>query len=372
MNKKIAVVGKGTAGVLTFNHFNHYTDAEVTCYYDSNTKEQSVGEGSQLPLPQELNATLGLEFHDVKELFESTFKTAIKYEGFGKTNYMHTFDMPNLSIHFNATQLQKYIFNKYENQFIEKKITSHNDIDADYIIDCTGKPKDFNNCNVAEYIPVDTALIKQCYVKEPFDYTLTKARPYGWVFGIPLKNRVSFGYLFKQSINTQQDIEDDLDELLNELGYTTFTEPKVIKFDNYYRKKNYTDRVFYNGNASFFLEPMEATSLTTVDRINRNIFDIITYGISIDNANKQYQDWFKECQDIITLHYLGKPRYDTEFWKYAHNLAQDCWSNPSTRLIEILNNLDNPNYQMHDVYGTWYQSGFIQNMKGLGINYAKK
>jgi len=371
MTKKIVVVGKGTAGVLTFNHFNYYTDAQVICYYDSNTKEQSVGEGSQLPLPQELNATLGLEFHNVKELFDSTFKTAIKYEGFGKTDYMHTFDMPNLSIHFNASELQKYIFNKFSKQFIEKEISSYDDIDADYIIDCTGKPKDFTDYHIAEYIPVDTALIKQCYVKEPFDYTLTKARPYGWVFGIPLQNRVSFGYLFKSSINSKEEIEKDLDNLLNELGYTTYTDAKVIKFDNYYRKINYTDRVFYNGNASFFLEPMEATSLTTVDRINRNIFDIITYNISLDNSNKAYQDWFKECQDVITLHYLGKPRFDTEFWNYAHNLAQDCWSNPSNKLLDILNNLDNPNYEMYDVYGTWYQSGFKQNMKGLGINYVK-
>ena len=40
-------------------------------------------------------------------------------------------------------------------------------------------------------------------------------------------------------------------------------------------------------------------------------------------------------------------------------------------LKDILHNLNNPNYEMLDVYGTWYQSGFKQNMKGLGINYVK-
>jgi len=368
---KIAVIGKGTAGILAFNHFNFYTDAEVVCYYSGDIKEQSVGEGSQLGLPIELNHTLGLEFHDVKKLFNSTFKTAIRYEGFGKSDYYHTFDMPNLSIHFNASELQKYIFNKFSKQFIEKEINSYDDIDADYIIDCTGKPKDFTNYHTAEYIPVDTALIKQCYVKEPFDYTLSKARPYGWVFAIPLQNRVSFGYLFKRNINNKKEIEKDLDLLLDELGYTSFSDSSYLEFNNYYRKINYTDRIFYNGNASFFLEPMEATSLSTVDLINRNIYDIIMHEVSIDNANTRYIKWFKECQDVITLHYLGKPRFDTKFWKYAHNLAQDCWSNPSNKLLEILNNLDNPNYRLYDFYGTWYPSGFRQNMKGLGINYVK-
>ena len=372
MNKKLAVVGKGTAGVLTFNHFNFYTDYEVVCYYDSNTEEQSVGEGSQLPLPIELNETLGLEFHDVQDLFDSTYKKAIKYEGFGKSDYYHTFDMPSLSIHLNATKLQKYIHNKFEKQFVEKQISTHDDIDADYIIDCSGKPKDFSEHHIASYIPVDSAVIKQCYVTKPFDYTLTLARPYGWVFAIPLQNRVSFGYLYKQGINTKKEIEDDLDNVLKELSYTSFTDAKHIRFDNYYRKQNYTDRVFYNGNASFFLEPMEATSLTTVDRINRNIFDILSYNIPVDTYNDSYIDWFKQCQDVITLHYLGKPRYDTEFWNYAHSLAQDCWANMGDSLKDILNNIDNPNYEMLDVYGTWYKSGFKQNMKGLGINYVKK
>ena len=31
--KKIAVIGKGTAGSLTYNHFKHYTDFEIDVYY---------------------------------------------------------------------------------------------------------------------------------------------------------------------------------------------------------------------------------------------------------------------------------------------------------------------------------------------------
>lgn len=368
---KIAVVGKGTAGVLAFNHLKHYTDAEVICYYTSNKKEQSVGEGSQLFLPQELYKTLGLEFHDVQELFDATYKKAIKYEGFGKTDYYHTFEMPNLSIHFNAVKLQKYIFDKYESNFVEKYVQSYDQIDADYIVDCTGQPNDFEDHNIAEYIPVNTAVVKQCYVTKPFDYTLTKARPYGWVFAIPLQNRVSFGYLYDRSINTNEEVEDDLNRVIKELKYTPFTDAKTIEFNNYYRKNNYEENVFFNGNASFFLEPMEATSLTTVDKINRTIFDIIYRGKDIKDANNEYQTWFKEVQDIITMHYLPTPKYDTEFWKTAKEKATNCWSNPLPRLVHLLNNINDPLFYMEDYYGTWYKAGFLQNMKGLGINYVK-
>ena len=371
---KLTVLGKGTAGSLTYNHFSFFSDMEIECIYDSNIQEQSVGEGSTLQLPRLLSQTINLKYEDLY-LIDGNYKKGIHYINWGNRDYFHNFSLGEMSIHFNAVKLQELLYKKNKNKvkFIDKNINSYGDVDSDYIIDCRGKPNDYTDYYKAKYIPINSALITHCSWDKPiYDYTLCIARPYGWVFAIPLQNRVSFGYLFKEGINTKKEIEDDLNNVLKELGYTSFTDAKHIKFDNYYRKQNYTDRVFYNGNASFFLEPMEATSLTTVDRINRNIFDIINYGVSIDTANQSYIDWFKECQDIITLHYLGKPRYDTRFWKYAHTLAQDCWSNASDRLIEILNNLDNPNYHMHDVYGTWYQSGFIQNMKGLGINYVKK
>ena len=35
---KLAVIGKGTAGSLTYNHFAHYTDWEIECYYYSLSK----------------------------------------------------------------------------------------------------------------------------------------------------------------------------------------------------------------------------------------------------------------------------------------------------------------------------------------------
>lgn len=369
--KKIAVIGKGTAGSLTYNHFKHYTDFEIDVYYDSNKKEQAVGEGTTLNIPEELNITLGTEFHDLPKI-DGNFKTSILYEGFGPTDYHHTFFMPNISIHMNAVKLQEYIYEKRKGEvnFIDKNIDDYNDIDSDYVIDCSGTPKDLSGDEyfAGEYIPVNTALVKQCSWNSPqFTHTLTKAMKHGWVFGIPLANRISFGYLYNRDINNKEEIKEELDQLIHQYNLVNDLGSSHIEFNNYFKKQNYTDRIAWNGNASFFLEPMEATSLATVEEINRRIFDI-THGVkTLEKANQEYYYWFKQVQDIITMHYLAGSKYDTEFWSHAKKLATECLSIKSPEWQRILYNLDNPNFRLQQSYGSWGMESVRQNVNSLGI-----
>jgi hypothetical protein len=34
-----------------------------------------------------------------------------------------------------------------------------------------------------------------------------------------------------------------------------------LEFQSYYKKNNFSSKVIYNGNSSFFIEPLEATSI---------------------------------------------------------------------------------------------------------------
>jgi hypothetical protein len=282
---------------------------------------------------------------------------------------MHTFPMPNSSIHFNAVKLQNLLreLNKDRVNFINKNINI-NDIDADYILDCSGKPNNFDDYKKAKYIPVNTAVVKQCKWDYPkYYYTLCIAAKYGWVFGIPLQDRISFGYLYNRNINNKKEILDDLDEIINTYSLKSNKDFNYIEFNNYYRKKNYTKNIFYNGNKSFFLEPMEATSLATIDDINRDVFDLIYKNRTVKQVNDRYDNWFKEVQDVITLHYLAGSRFKNEFWSYAENLAKECINKKSKKYEDILNNYKNNNYQIHGNYGTWGVHSFRQNIIGLGL-----
>lgn len=366
MKQKIAIIGKGTAGSLTYNHFRHYTNMDIDVYYDSSIKEQTVGEGTTLNIPEQLNITLGMEFQDLPKI-NGNFKTSIFYQGFGENDYHHNFFMPNISIHMNAVMLQEYIFNHEKSKsinFIDKNIKNYDEVDADFVIDCSGTPKNMQDYWNADYIPVDSALVKQYQWDRPeFTYTLTKAMEHGWVFAIPLANRVSYGYMFNSSFNTHAEVEAELDALVNKESIHRLE----VSFGNYFKKENFTDRVFWNGNASYFLEPMEATSLATVEEVNRKIFDVMAKKKTKEKANLEYEEWFKEVQDIITMHYLAGSKYKTEFWINAKSLAEKCASIKTKRFQDILYNYDNEKYYLDRSYGSWGLPSVRSNIDNLGI-----
>lgn len=369
---KLAVIGKGTAGSLAYNHFANYTDWEIECYYDTLVKEQSVGEGTTITLPRTLHYTLGFEFHQMKQ-FNGNYKNGIHYIDWAEENYMHTFPAPDISMHFSAVDLQRYIADKNKNRVAFKDIKVNNvyDIDADYIIDCSGTPNKFDDFEFAKYIPVNTAYVRQCNWDYPkYDYTICIAAEWGWIFGIPLSNRMSWGYMYNQQITDHEVIKKQLLEVIDNYGMKPTAQENRLDFNNYYRKENFFENIAYNGNASFFLEPMEATSLTTVDNINRKIYDSIVNKESIAEHNAWYTRTFKELQDIIVMHYLGATKYDNEFWTYAKKLATDCLSDnklTKKQYTEILDNINNIGFDLVYDYGVWRMHSFNQNINSLGI-----
>lgn len=370
---KISIIGKGTAGILSANHFASYTkddEVEIECYYDSSIQEQTVGEGTTVDVPLMLNQTQGLEFHDIFNLLNGNFKTGIHYLGWGKQDFMHTFPMPNASIHFNAVMLQNYLKDKLSDRvkFIDSNV-HWTELNSDYVIDCSGKPNDMNNYYKAKSIPVNAALVYQCsWLKPEYTHTLCIAHKYGWIFGIPLQDRISFGYMYNTEFNNKKEIDKELQLVIEQYGYSVNDFPLELEFNNYFKKENYTENVAFNGNASFFLEPMEATSIATIDEINRHTYDVMFNGYNPNVANRIYREWFQRVQDIIVLHYLAGSQYDTKFWKHAVSLAENNFSNRSTNLNIIMDNVieDKEVFGVTN-YGTWTLDSFKQNIKGLGI-----
>lgn len=227
--------------------------------------------------------------------------------------------------------------------------------------------------------PVNSVHINQCEWSSPrFNHTLAIARPYGWVFGIPLDNRCSVGYLYNNTINNIQDIINDINNIFKEFDLEPNGNPVSFNFNSYYRKNNFTNRLGYNGNASFFIEPLEALSTGIIDSINRNMFDLIAGNITYKTANEIYLDNVMATENVIMMHYLNQSVFDTEFWAYAKDLAIQCLG---TRLkndqhfidmYDEIKNIKDQTYlnitQNTPEYGNWWHGSFVQNFRGMKIN----
>ena len=385
--KKIAIIGRGTAGSLSaalFNYYNKNKEYEIDWYFNPNINPLSVGEGSTLTFPMNIGPQLDMGYTEAHKL-DCTNKIGIKKIGWnGNGNYLHEFPLGQSGLHFNATSFQNHILDKLSKDvnIKETNITDLNKIDASYIINCTGKPKDYTEFSQAKYIPVNAAFVTQCYWEKPeFDYTLCVARPYGWVFGVPLQNRCSIGYIYNENINSLKEVKEDVKEIFSQFNLIPSSETNSLTFKNYHRKVNYTERISYNGIASFFLEPLEATSTHMGIDINESSFRYLFREDKplLSDMNARYIRQQTETERMIMLHYLAGSPYKTPFWDYAQLQGEKCIietsddnfkkmvSHSNLYLKENRNTWWGEHIHNNIELGQWGISSHNQNLKGLNL-----
>lgn len=380
---KVTVVGRGTVGCSSVAYYLKYTSWEIDWIYDPNINPTPVGEGTTLTFPNDVRDTLNFSYDDLRKL-NGTVKTGIYKEGWGVSGkpFYHNFPIGNTGIHFTAAEFQSYYF---ETLSKNKRVTAkeghyigEHSVDSDFILDCSGSPDSLNaDYVIPKHITVNSAFVTQCYWDYPrFDYTLTLARPYGWVFGIPLRNRCAIGYLYNKNINTLEEVQQDVQNVFDEYGLVPSVQTRNINFDNYYRKQNFSDRVAYNGNKSFFLEPLEATSTGVSSTISKISVMNWTKTVPLYECNRAYTNVMDEIESMMCLHYMAGSKYKTDFWDHAKEVSLDKITKEikkDSRFADVLKISIDRNivdYSQPSVFadaGSWNINAFTMNVNGLGI-----
>lgn len=404
MKRKIAIIGKGTGGALSAAYtLRAHSRDEIVWYYDPAIPTQAVGEGTTLQFPQELFASIGFTYWDLEKELDGSLKLGLWKEGWGKEGkfFFHDFMPPYTALHFNAHKLQDYVVKTIKDKVkIKEENISHDRIDADAIIDCTGRPPRLVGAdtdpefNISEYIPVNSVYVTQCWWDAAaFQYTLTIAKKHGWVFGIPLRNRCSIGYLYNNKITSLEEVKEDVQSIFKQFNLTPSDTTNSFSFNNYYRKKNFDGRVTYNGNASFFLEPIEATSFANM----LNVLDLFTskldFKMSDSTCNALYHELLVQMENMIMLHYFAGSTYDTPFWKFAKDKGNECMKvaikdekfrsmiqdtkkvTSLQQALSLCQGMISP-YRTSikrsptQHYGNWWLGSYWTNLKGMGIDKA--
>lgn len=387
--KKLAVIGRGTVGCVSALQLKlNFPDAEVQWHYDPSINPQSVGEGTTLILPKLLSDTINFSSKDYSKV-DGYVKTGIFKDGWSSDgkSFLHDFPPPAVALHFNAVKMQDYIYGRLKDHvnIFEQNITPE-DIDADYIIDCSGKPNNFKNHTMSGFIPVNSVHVTQCFWEAPkFSHTLTIARPYGWVFGIPLQNRCSIGYMYNSDINTLDEVKEDVKAIFRDYSLTPSNTTSSFAFKNYYKNKNFNERSCSNGNASFFLEPLEAMSFGMASSVLNGAMDYISGLRSLDNINSEYGRLISNVESIIMMHYFAGSKYKTDFWDFAKERGEACmnYAKYSEHFCDMVKTAKpardfgtfpedilysgKASIDFMELNNLWWAGSFSQNLDGLGI-----
>ena len=325
---KVAIIGKGLAGILTAMAWKaHYPATEIEIYYDPFSPIEPVGSGSwpnMLDLITEFQTTNPECWPSWRDAdWDQTVKTGISYKGWGK-DWFHDFGMNRVAMHFDP---KKFCDDMARNFKCIPKRVGYN-IDADFIYDCGGSPFSGRECSSESWDrytllqnPLNRVLLAET---DPYSsvYCTTDsiATKDGWTFVIPLQSRTSVGYMFNSDITSDNEALDNFAEQFGEhrlLGFRSF--------HNYMAKNPVIDgRIFMNGNKYFFIEPLEATSVTGymvwIERTLRYIMEGANLKDMVDDNQRDIQ----ENANFLLYHYAHGSEFDTPFWDYAKGLYKPC------------------------------------------------
>ena len=374
---KITVVGAGNGGSFTALHFGWYTrtnpDVEVELIYNPETKPERVGQATLLDPPGLLWAATDFNWYHNK--IHATMKSGILYEGWGKKSdeVFHPFPSNSMAMHYCPWEMQKSVLDSGHFKVTEDEVDPK-DVDADYVFDCRGKPKDFTDYEDLTN-PINAAILaKPNWNTAEANWSRHVATPYGWTFIIPThevspSNDYCIGYCYNSDITSREEAEK------NFLNMFDVEIKKHVSFKNYVAKSPIIDdRIFLNGNRLFFLEPLESSSTQTYIEWTRMIYDnIIHKNGSIYKSEREILEYINQVKNFVLWHYQFGSKYDTPFWDYAKTLVfEDSKFNEFLKYAK-----DNDNYHLIPTsyggstplhqYGQWPLFSFKNWLDGMTV-----
>lgn len=276
-----------------------------------------------------------------------------------------------LSLHFDSILLGKYLkkkslelgvnhvidtifdIGKNEEELVEKVITKNQkEYECDFIFDCSGQSRaiisTFNDFDVwpFPFLTLNSALSFNLEPNEDIGcWTEAIALDYGWLWKIPLQNRIGCGYIFD---DRYLDFEYAKEEIENFLGHKIKVE-KELTFEPGYVDKPWNRNCIAIGMSQSFVEPLEATSLgscvmqlykftSIIQDINRIENEEGEEPQDLENSEEIYidEEFFslkqleynedvnnltREIADFLLLHYYVN-KGDSDFWETRKELFQ--------------------------------------------------
>jgi len=295
----------------------------------------------------------------------------------------------NFAYHMNATAYAAYLRQKSEKagvKRIEGRIKQVQNDEAgnissllledgepvlgDVFIDCTGfrglligDNLDVGYEDWSHWLAADSAIAVQTQaVEAPRPYTRAIAHSAGWVWRIPLPNRVGNGIVYASQFLSDDEAQNTL---LANLTGQTITEPRQLRFKTGRRKKAWHKNCIAIGLSSGFLEPLESTSIHLVTTAILRLMKLFPFGgnttMLAEQFNREAQLELETVRDFVILHYHQTQRNDSKFWDHYRNMAV-----PDS-LVHRMAMFRENGYAWPDDVGLFRVDSWVQVMMGQGL-----
>ena len=260
------------------------------------------------------------------------------------------------SLHFDAIKFANYLkenhceevehvsadvvnFEESEKGIESLKLDNGLTITADLFVDCTG----FSSLLLGEYLkepfisynnilPNDSAWATQVpytdIEKELVPYTECTAIENGWVWNIPLWERIGTGYVYSSKHVSDEDAKQEFIEHLKSKKYdVSGCKFKKIPMRIGRHERSFVKNVVAIGLSAGFIEPLESNGLFTVHENLIDLWKILRRGLPSGYMKNTYNAAtsckFDEFAEFVAIHYSFTQRDDTQYWRDNMNRDYD-------------------------------------------------
>jgi len=181
----------------------------------------------------------------------------------------------------------------------------------------------------------------------------------GWVWEIPLWNRLSVGYCYSKKFCFASDAVEEFNIFCEEKYNCKPSNAYYIPFESGKRQEAWIGNVVSIGLSYSFIEPLESTGLLTTHESITALVDVLSFRnreinkMDIDGFNYVLDKKVDYFADFIGFHYGFSTRCDSPYWDHVTNcvryngIADNFWdslirdheyhTNGSTFLLAVQN-----------------------------------
>jgi len=204
-------------------------------------------------------------------------------------------------------------------------------VKGDFFFDCTGFRRLLlgeifkeEYIDYSKWIPQNSVSIIKDGVKykdgeDPKNFTILDAQKHGWMFKIPLYNRIGSGYVYSNKFVDDDTIKKEQIEHWKKQGYDVEVDRQFSWAPGKF-KRSWVKNCFAVGLSEGFVEPLDGNALLLsltllkefLPRYHRHM---LFEGNDVDEFNKIALNAYDHTKNYIYFCHLTK-RSDSEYWKY--------------------------------------------------------
>ena len=203
-------------------------------------------------------------------------------------------------------------------------------------------------------------------------YTTASTMDHGWAWRIDFPDVVTRGYVFSSAFCSDEEAAQELRAKNPELG----NDLRVLAFPSGRYARHWVRNVVAVGNASGFVEPLEATALHLIVEQLYKLADGLIDSDAIPTAelrdvlNEAFQIGWDDVRDFLALHYRYNYHANTPFWRHCR--AETSLGGASA-LVEAYERLGPSLLLKRLIEGEYFEyEGYTSMLVGLRVPTAAR